>query len=200
VVISKIDYELASKARKLHRALAHPSDVVLCNLIANNVILNVPITERDVRNANSMFGECTACIQAKSHKDKTTNPSAPIASSIGESVSTDLIFIGGFTFMLLTDQKSKLVNAVHMLDKSAASFHKALTQVSDLYSKYDHKLSTLRSDREKGLVSLLSDGRASRLGVDILFKSAEQHEGLAERTNRTVSERVRAILHSLPYV
>ena len=56
---------IAQELRKLHKALAHPSDEALAKLLENGGIMDTQLNRRSVSLANEVLGECQECIEAK---------------------------------------------------------------------------------------------------------------------------------------
>ena len=61
------DYKMAEYSRKLYCTLGRPSTHDFIKLVENNVLINCPITRRDIENANNIFG-----LDLGSLKGKTT--------------------------------------------------------------------------------------------------------------------------------
>ena len=95
IITTKAQYKRAELAKKLHKSMGHPSLQRLISTIDSGKLTNCPLTAIDVRRAVELFGECDACIAAKSSVPKALPSDSQPAERAGEFVHVDIIFIKG---------------------------------------------------------------------------------------------------------
>ena len=198
--LSKIEFERAVKALKLHEIAAHPSTQVLKDIIKYNSITNISITEKDVDNMNHIFGDCPSCAQSKitdlasNHTNKTIIP-----NSIGEVVCMDLLFIEDDTYLTIYDKKSNAIFPRRVQSKSADAIYKEFDLINKHYFiKYGHKITNIYCDNEKAFQSL-ANNQFINLGIKCHFVAPNQHQPNIERQHRLLRERFNAVLRGLDY-
>ena len=196
--------ERAKKARRLHVCLGHPSDEGLCKMLDNGTLLNCEVTSSDVRNAHSILGNCDACVAGKIVAAPTGASHSEPATAVGDHVYVDLIelqerSIGGYHWFLISvDEYSSILHIVGMKSKHSGSVESALLSIVKQYNAQGHKVRRITSDAERTFLSTIS-GLAS-LGIQLTSTIPGEHEKRVERYIRTIKDRKRTIMASLPYV
>jgi hypothetical protein len=74
----------AKSVRYWHNLLGHPSKTVMCEMIRNKTIKNLPFTAIDVSMCESVIGACPSCLQGKAVTNKRNNPRNDDASKPGD--------------------------------------------------------------------------------------------------------------------
>ena len=104
----------------LHRDLHHPSDQVLSRMLRNGKILNTPCVSSDVTRYREFIGTCTGCAKGKMTA-KSAKPSLTARSTkCGELVHVDLMFFGGFIFLVAVDDFSRKKFTIEIPSKQKA--------------------------------------------------------------------------------
>jgi hypothetical protein len=91
-------------------------------MLRNGKILNTPCVSSDVTRYREFIGTCTGCAKGKMTA-KSAKPSLTTRSTkCGELVHVDLMFFGGFIFLVAVDDFSRTVlNNLVSLDKLKVS-------------------------------------------------------------------------------
>jgi len=109
----------------LHKALGHPSDKRLAQMLQTGEIKDCHLAPRDIKVARDLYGECNDCLRGKMRAPNVPAQStSPPADNIGSHWSADFFFVkrkGGHTrpILLLTEEKTGLDVAYVMKTRSA---------------------------------------------------------------------------------
>ena len=104
----------------IHRNLHHPSDAVLKRMIRNGKIIGTPCVASDVDKYREKYGLCEGCAKGKMTA-KAAHPSlTPRSSKCGDLVHVDLMFVGGFIFIVAVDDYSRKKIVVEVASKQKA--------------------------------------------------------------------------------
>jgi hypothetical protein len=83
-----------------------------------------------------------------------------------------------------------------VIDRSSSQYRSALEEILRIYENQGFMVARIHADHEfKSTVEGLRND--SKL-VSFNLANAQEHQPHAERNNRTIQERVRAVVHSLP--
>jgi hypothetical protein len=194
-----------SKKHFNYAKLGHPNDTYIINSLDFGSFDQCHLTSHDFRNARTLFGPCTACLEAKLKDKATPNLSTtPPAYAIGEHIHCDLIplttpSIGNNSFILFAvDEKSGYCIGIPLKSKSKKSLVQGFSILTQTFNSYGHRISLITTDDEKNFLSVYNDLKAWLIKMS--STPAEFHEKRAERYIQTLKSRVRAIKASLPYV
>jgi len=191
------EIQLAKLARTLHKRMGHCSDDCLKNISRHNSLNEWPITAKDVDNANVLFGKCAACMQGK-----MTEPAAPTSMSappleIGDTIHCDLFFIKKVPYLISVEDKTGYKMIAELKSKSRIHLEPALEKMVKHLKSYGWNCKQIRSDRENVFRSC--EAFLNNMKIELKLSVAGRHERKAERSIRTLKERFRTVLHSLPY-
>ncbi len=153
----------AELVREIQKRLAFESDSSLMNAIKHGTINNLPITVRDVQNANSILGPNIAALKGKSTAKK------PILSErleINRStekdqiILIDLIYINGETFLVALSNPLNMITT-HYLgsgtnSKTSSILEKVVHQIVSTYRGESFHVHSVLSDNEPVMLSLQS--------------------------------------------
>jgi hypothetical protein len=107
--------------------------------------------------------------------------------------------IGGNTVLLVTlDEKSNFGHIIAIRRKTSAVLIEALTVLDSFYKRFQHKIRRITPDAEPNLVATAD--ALGHLGINLTPTIPGRYSRRVERWIRTLKERVRTILASLPYV
>jgi len=115
----------AKSVLALHKALGHPSDKRLAQILQTGEIKDCHLAPRDIKVARDLYGECNDCLRGKMRAPNVPSQStSPPADNIGSHWSADFFFVkrkGGHTrpILLLTEEKTGLDVAYVMKTRSA---------------------------------------------------------------------------------
>ena len=109
------------------------------------------------------------------------------------TLAADVFFVDGTAFLLTVAQRIKFVTAEHVPVRTGLSLSKHMKRVLDVYGRAGFRVRTILMDGEfKKLKPLLPS-------VECNPTAAKEHVSEAERTIRTLKERTRGLLATLPF-
>jgi hypothetical protein len=194
----------AQEARLLHNLLGHPSDSNLARAFRGGVLTGTPLTSNDIANAKNVLGPCLSCLKGKttapSYKTSNTEP----ATKVGEFGQIDIypftqLTVGGIKYLLFyVDEFSGYIIGIGMKSKSKSEIILALTALLSKLAQYGHKMTVLKADHESNIASC--QVFLNQQGIVFKQMPPYQHIQRLERYVRTVNDRFRTILASLPYI
>ena len=193
----------AYEVRRLHYALAHPSDSTLTNALRNGVIIGTRLTAKDVTVYRKIFGPCPGCLAGKVTVPSYKKSLALPADRVGRIVHIDLIpfsckTLGGNNYYLLfLDEFSTYLHAFGMKNKSHDTLITAIDLMISYFLSYNHTIQCIHADHESNIIST-----KKHLGFkNILLKNIApyQHAQKIERYKRTINDHTRSIIHSTKF-
>ena len=108
-------------------------------------------------------------------------------------MAADVFFVDGTAFLLMVARRIKFVTAEHVPVRTGLSLSKHMKRVLDVYGRAGFRVRTILMDGEfKKLKPLLPS-------VECNPTAAKEHVSEAERTIRTLKERTRGLLATLPF-
>jgi len=200
---TKEEQKRALEARQLHLIMRHPNDQVLVKALDLGSFANCGLTASDIRNAAIIYGPCEACLSGK--MTSPTNPSSSTVPvlDIGSRLHVDPVeytsqTMGGNKFCLIAvDEKSDFVTGLNMKHSTAGHISQALVNIFSKFNSFGHKIRHVLSDHGSNLVAAAVD--MGLMGVTMATSVPGQHTKRVERKIRTIKDRERAVLSSLPY-
>ncbi len=200
---TKREVERAKLARKVYHAMGCPTVESFKHAIRSNLIKNCPVSTQDAINAEKIFGPDVGTI-----KGKTTRKPPPVARDdyieIPEEITSrdnltlymDVTFVWGLPAMTAIDDTIRYRSLVPLESRTADSLFSALDEILRVYNDAGYTIRDIHCDNEfRPLMEPIKD----ELGVDMNYANAEDHVPEAERNNRTIKERVRALVNGLPF-
>jgi hypothetical protein len=196
--------ERAKQAREFLYASGTPSLRDLKALIMSNAVKNNPVTIQDVKIAEALYGKDIGVLKGKTTRSKP----APVISDMVEiprllvkrnrrvELCLDVVTICGLPF-LSTISKGIMYRTLNSLPNlRKETYYKTIDKVLRLYNRAGFKVKTIYCDRAfRPLLEPIEDELDCRLN----YVSRDEHVPEAERNNRTIKERTRAVYHHLPY-
>ena len=109
----------------------------------------------------------------------------------------DVMFIGGDPYIITVSNPIKYTHATKLLSRSIYHMRAALQHIIADYQSKLFVIENIYSDQELSLKGLV--GTFAQQGIELKFVGSGSHVPLVERKIRSVKEKIRTILHSLPY-
>jgi len=187
----------ARAARALHQRLGHPSDTHLIHGLDHGAYLECTTTSNDVRLAHSILGKCPGCAIGKATEDPSPPSTSERAAEPGTKLHMDIAFVNGRPYLVTVDDHSGCISLNRMNNKSRQSIELAISKIIAKYNSFGHKVRTILCDRE--IVFTAAEMYANSQGVQLLRSGPGRHAKRAERAIRTLKEKFRSVLYSLPY-
>ena len=188
----------AREARRLSACLGHESDATLWKILHHGAYDNLGITPSDIRRAREIYGPSVPLLKGVSTH---TRAKAEVPFKVEynatkqQSLHVDIMFIAQEPFLISVGKPINLTMTQHLANKSATNVFNALQNMLECYQKHDFVVNKIAYDSE----SVLQAAIRNVPGIQASPVGPGQHEVIAESKIRRIKERMRAILHSLPY-
>lgn len=198
----------ATTARQMCGQLGHIGSDGLIRVIKSGSLINLPISERDVRRAEAIFGPCHGCAIGKGTKSNENYlPHADIEPRFApedtpENLHADFVYIPGpgktkSIVFISVGETRRLVIATKAESRSTEDVKKAWDEHLAPYVANKIVINKVTTDNEASLGA--SKPYLASLGIKLFQHASSQHEPHIERRVRTIKERMRAINSDLPY-
>src|SRR5882757_27707 len=184
---------------ELHRRMGHISPSVARRLAENGLVSGVKV---DLSSGENVY--CESCVYAKAtRKPIAKEREGERAKEFADEVHTDLwgpapveTFGGRRYYISFTDDKTRLTY-LHLLRQKSEAFAAYKGFESWCQTQHGARIKVLHSDRggeylgKEFVMHLKAAGTEQKLTVH----DTPEHNGVAERLNRTLMEKVCAMLH-----
>ena len=170
-----------------------------------NSIKDCPVTVEDVDIAESIYGPDVASLKGKATR---TNPTPVIRDYVDippelmfrqhqVDLCIDTFFVNGIPFLSSISKRIMFRTCSRITDRKMQHYRSALEEIFRMYEGNGFTIARIHADQEfkPTLTQLQDDGKM----ISFNLANAQEHQPHAERNNRTIQERVRAVFHSLPY-
>ena len=198
-------FERAKRARALYHKTSCPSLEAFKHLIRQNIIQDCPVTVEDINIAERIFGPDVGTLKGKTTRrnitkavvnDKIEIPKELITQHNDITWCMDIMYANGMPFMTGIDTTLRFRSLVVLPNRTGDELYKGMDKVFRQYNNAGFLIATIRCDQEfKTHIDTVKD----ELSVDMNYTTTGEHESTAERNNRTIGERMRAMYHILPY-
>lgn len=200
---SRHDYHQAELARRIQIATGQPSAKTLVKMINTKSIVNCPISERDVKNAEKIFGPDLGTlkgktVRAKSLPVRTTNNPIPydIIQQYGTvTICVDVMRVNKIPFLVTISQHIHFGMCERLDNLQHATLLAAIQNVWKVYQQRGFKIQHIRADNEFSPMC----GDLAVMQMELNEVGRDEHVPEVERYIRTVKERCRAIYNTLPF-
>lgn len=184
---------------KLHRLMGHISPEAAKALVQKGVVEGFKLDE------SSKISSCDSCEYGKTHRKAITKERQfPRASNIGDEIHSDVWgpspvkTIGGREYYsTYTDDNSRFSKLYLQRAKDETFYSYKMYEAELLRQKGIH-IKKLHSDRGGEYLSKEFSDHLAKSGTkrNLTVHDTPEHNGVAERLNRTLLEKVRAMLHA----
>ena len=185
---------------ELHRRMGHISPGIAKKLVENGLVTGVRI---DDSSDGVIF--CESCVYAKAtRKPVAKEREGERATEFGGEIHSDLwgpapvpTIRGRRYYVTFTDDKTRMTY-IHLLRQKSDTFAAYKDFEAECLTQHDARVKVLHSDRggeytgKEFVLHLRKNGTKQKLTVH----DTPQHNGVSERLNRTILEKVRAMLHA----
>jgi hypothetical protein len=185
------------------KRLAFESYASVSQVIKNGTIANVPFTLKDVTNAEKIYGPLVPAIKGKSvARQINLHDAAPIDKLQDKHISLDIdiFYCVQFPFLLSLSDPIKLcvVDLLTKGDKSFSNLSKVVSDHLSLYRSEGYYVNSVSTDNEPAMMALrhVIQGAGAR---HVTGGVKSNNLAKIDRHIRLIKDRVRSILHSLPY-
>ena len=196
------DVARAKEARKFQATMGFSLKGLL-NEIDNGTIRNNPITRRAARIAESIYGPCVANLMGKT----TYRIGAPALTEIQDVPTSiierykdvilemDVLFVNGLRFLHTISTSIKYRTTQFLLNAKAETLLACLLAVCSAYATRGFKIRQVNADGQ--FKPLKND--AIKAGIPLNTTAEDEHVKVIERSVRTLKERSRARVNSMPF-
>ena len=194
---TKRQVKKAEEAARVRRRLFFPSDEAIPRLSSIN---NIPVTRQDIIRSIDIFGRDRNAIRGKLTDSKTeTIPLEPAWKPTDQPqfLSIDLFFIDGDGYMIAVMSPLDYTAVVHIKNRKTAVLRGALWKILSKIDQQHYEVSYILTDNEGGITALFPELQQAGYGINPA--GAGDHVPIVERKIRTIKERVRAYLQSIPF-
>jgi hypothetical protein len=197
------DYCKADVARELLLKLGRPSVGDLIRIVQNKLLPNCPVTVADIQAAEHIFGPDVGSLRGKTtrrrpHKVDFTVSSLPFdvaAQHRNVTLSADVMYVNGIGFLVTYSRKIRFGTVEANGSRRSEVLFQGLISVFRIYSQRGFKVTHALMDNEFEPLR----GDLAGVQVQLDHTGADDHVGDIERWIRTMKERMRAIITSLPF-
>ena len=190
MVFTKRQRERAAKYHFDHsHSLNHVHPERMITALRKGLLLNMPYTEADVRNAMIIYGPCPLCAKCKGTKHRQIGHYPVMPTYPGERLAGDLFSIMGVLFSVISCRLIKLRCVTRLRNKGAMEITKAVRECVNVWKGFGSKPKVLSWDQEPALVHSAAE-IWSQHGLKLELTSPDGHERVAERDVRTIKEHV----------
>ncbi len=198
---TKKDVIKAQEARRVQAMMGNPSKKDSKGVVSNHIISNCPVTHTDITNAHAIFGPDLPSVRGKTVRrtptpvvtDYVEVPRSLVELNKMVTLAADVFFVDGTAFLITMLRRIKFMTAEHVPMRSAKSLAKHIDRVINVYTRAGFIIRTILMDGEFEKVK----AKVPRLECNT--KAAKEHVSKAERAIRTVKERTRGLLATLPF-
>jgi len=199
-------FERAKRARDLYHALGTPSIKDFKAMITINAVRNNPVTVDDIKIAEEIFGPDIGTLKGKTTRAKP----APVISDYIEiprelidaqrdvTLCMDAMKVNGLWFLTTISRHIYYRTAQYTENQTVDCYRDALRSVIQIYNRAGFQVRRIHCDNEfvEIMDQLIED---PEFDIEINYANPQEHVPEAERNNRVLKERVRAVYHRLPY-
>ena len=197
---TKKEIKRAEGAREFARKMVNPSNAVLKSIIRDGRMTGIPFTQRDIDNAEFIWGRSLANIKGKSTSHKAIaveveSVERPI--SVKQVFMVDLMFVEKIPFLISVTKPINLLQVNKLKNRTVGSIFQQISKQLAVFRSRGFQITKVRCDPECGLVGLqplLGDK-----GYEMDITGQEEAVPPVERAIRTIKERVRGTIHTLPF-
>lgn len=196
------EIEAADRARELYVRLGRPSQKHFEFLLRNKLITDCNLTADDAKRAVEIYGPDIGALNGKMKNRKARPVPSFTPISVPEfivdrhktlTLSTDIFYVQGIPFLHTISCKIQFRTATYLPDRKKATILHHLNVVLNLYKGRGFTISDMHADLK------FAPLRPHLQGINLNIVPQDEHVPEIERSTETVKERVRAMIHGLPY-
>ena len=202
-LFTRREIDAADAARTLYRKLGRPSDVFFQKILTSNLLHDCPVTVDDAKRANIIYGPEIAAQKGKTTRSAaapraptfiaTPIPAPILAHHSNVTLCVDFLFVQGLGFLHTISRNIGYRTSHPVADRTRGTIVKLLKADINVYTARGLTVRDVHGDNE------FECARPALLPVAMNIVPADCHVGEAERSIRTIKERLRACAHGLPF-
>ena len=190
----------AEAARDLQRKFYFLGDGTLEKLLRKGKIKNTKITALDVARARDIWGPALGLLKGTSTSRKI--PHIPLGEKLRtlqpkhQTIHTDIMYVNGIAYLLSVYDPLEYVKVTRLKAKDEWTLWRALEEHINYPNRFGLEVVKVRVDGESALASEFCQ---RKLGNLLDTGGASISVPMVERKIRTVKERIRSVINTLPY-
>ena len=196
-------YQRALTARRFQETIGCPSTSAFIKVIQHKQILNCPVTVADVQTAEKILGPSIAGLKGKTTRKKgvpvtseiTGVPPAILTAHKRVTLCMDLMYINKLPFLITFSRGIRYGTAEHLPSRRKSAIIRSLKRIFQLYSHRGFVVQELLGDGEFKSM----EGELLEAGFPANIAGRGEHVPDVERYIRTVKERCRSTMSTLPF-
>lgn len=195
----------AEKARRLFIVACRPSWADFLSTLSRHSIAGCPVTARDAQNALKIYGQDLGVLKGRTVREvpervRINEAPTPVElEHLKEHVvlAADIMFVDEIPFLIAISRAIQLITCVVLNDRSGGTLLAQLKRMVSAYTQRGFAVKTLITDGERGFSAIAHELR--EMGITHNPSAKNDHAAEAERAIRTIKERVRGYVNTLPY-
>lgn len=197
------DVNRAEKARKLQHVIGHVSAKDLLRIAKNNLLLNCPVTARDVRLMQAILGPSIPGLKGKTTRQRKPEVQAtltPVPRHIKRfykevTLCMDIMKVNGIPFVTTISKHIHYGTATPVAKMEMNEVADVIYNLNKFYRKREFKINTIMADGQ--FKSLETDLAEKHITLNTV--SRDEHVPEIERFHRVIKERGRCAYHNTPF-
>ena len=198
------DYKQALLARKLQNMIGRPSTRDFLHIVDNNLLPNCPITRKDIRAAEDIFGANLGSLKGKTTRrsgdhvpaELTSIPSDILSKYHQVVIGIDIMYVNKIPFLVTISRHIKFGTVEVLKNRQGPTILKMIKNVRGVYGKRGFRLQQVNADNE---FEPLRVGLLDLGGIELNTCANDEHVPEIERYIRTVKDRARCVYNSVPF-
>jgi hypothetical protein len=188
----------AKLAVELQKKMGYASTQDIVEMINSGSIINLPITVRDVKIAEEIYGKSVAIMKGK---NRHTSPPVFINNIVqrpllkDQKMYSDIMFINGYAFLVSVFLPISLVIANSIAGKTAAILFNAFMKQISAMKAESFNVTDIYIDGEGAMAKLTE--KFNHIGIRLHPYAIKV--AVVERKIQTIKSRVRSVVLSLPF-
>ena len=191
----------AKEACRAQAMIGNQSKGDFKGMVSSNMIKNCSRTPSDIANAKEIFGPALVSVRGKAVRrtpapavgDYVAVPRPLVERNRIITMAADVFFVDGTAFLITLSRNVKFITAEHTPVRTARALVKHIERVLQVYRRAGFIVRTVLMD---GDLKKIKDVLPT---VECNTTVAKEHVSEAERTIRTVKERTRGLVCTLPF-
>jgi hypothetical protein len=198
--------ESADLAKGVYELVGRPSHATFTKTITENQLQNCPITVHDANRALQIYGPDIAAFRGKTTRTTPEHvPSdqvRPIPIEImnahkDATLCFDILFVDGFAFVSTVSRNIHFITAEYIPKRTILTqVLPCLRRVNNIYRARGFRITAVHADEE---FPSLCDPLLALNGIQLNIAATNEHVPEIERAIRTIKERNRTTVSSLPF-
>ena len=201
---SKREIKDAREARRLIKLLDYPGRKHIERGIKAGNLNNVKVTVQDIDRSYDIYGPVVPHVRGKatrpqpSSRDRELTATAANLSVKDGTLSVDVMNIEGTLFLVGVLDEVPVTMGQYLTSRSTKIILEAMERFREISLKQGWRV-VFRSDNEKAITAIAENLRYKAVSMSVEQVGPGRHVPIVERKIRTIEERCRAVLSSLPY-